>query len=59
MALKDYTATITFTWTVRAHGEEQAQERAELLAEALTKKPVAHTWAGDMQETTVEVECDE
>ena len=58
--MKNYTATLTFSWSLKARNEEQAQERAFELAGALSpaslgKKP----WLGDMGECEVEVECDE
>ena len=56
--MKDYTATLTLTFSYQAQNEEQAQERAELLAEHLAlnaPKPVRPWWP-DMEAPEVEVE---
>ena len=62
--MKDYTATITLSWGFQAKGEEQAEERASKMLEAVTlqfltptgKPAVSPVWLGDMEDTEVQVD---
>ena len=57
--MKDYAVTITLTVKIEARDEEQAQERAKLLAYNVTLLPApnrARPWWPDMETPDVEVE---
>lgn len=58
MANKDYSVTLTMTFSVSASNEEKAQERAEAVEQALLEgkwPKFSKSWCGDL-ESQVEIE---